>query len=71
MKGWPKDPRTARELLDTTAVPGDEPWDELADRVEKVLALHSRGPGYDECGADGCRNSWPCPTVRALNGEGS
>jgi hypothetical protein len=29
---------TARELLDTTAVPGDEPWCELAARVDAVLA---------------------------------
>jgi len=68
---------TARELLDTTAVPGDEPWSELADRVEAVLALHRRGSVDEDHGAwcEECNDTagisldWPCPTVRLLNGE--
>lgn len=72
MRGHPRDVRTARQLLDTTAVPGDEPWCELADRVEKVLALHRKAtmgdsdPGW--CAE--CLAPWPCSTVRALDGEG-
>lgn len=57
-----------RELLDTTAVPGDEPWGELADRVERVLALHvSSGGSLNYCKE--CTRPYPCPTVRALEGE--
>lgn len=45
----------------------------LAARVEKVLALHSIGDvglppsARPRCGS--CREHWPCPTVRILNGE--
>jgi hypothetical protein len=47
---------------------------ELAARVEKVLAMHREQDGeckhcssFDYEGLSGC--AWPCPTVRALNGE--
>ncbi len=70
-----KSTSTARELLDTGSS-----WAEhrLADRVEKVLALHHEDPeptwrGETTCAychdEDGELNRWPCPTVRLLNGE--
>lgn len=39
----------------------------LAARVEAVLALHDCMDDYADCVA--CRQPWPCPTVRVLNGE--
>ena len=39
----------------------------LAARVERVLALHL--PSLDLSHCIHCGRSWPCPTVRALNGE--
>jgi hypothetical protein len=57
---------TARELLDIGAQHGDSVPSELASRVEKVLALHREDVG-NRCMA--CGYSWPCPTVRILNGE--
>lgn len=68
---------TARELLDSihryearcTAESA------LAARVEKVLALHASkadefGPVCSECDKQSDYGvAWPCPTIRALNGE--
>ena len=49
--------------------------DDLASRVEAVLALHWRRPlvGQPEDGAHHCAHCgvgvyWPCPTVRLLDG---
>lgn len=51
--------------------------DGLARRIEAVRALHTRvtadlnsgwiGTPFTECTA--CSRSWPCPTIRALDGE--
>jgi len=62
---------TCRDLLDVSAAPGDQPWDALSARVEAVLALHERQRmmtvGCVRCNE--CGQEWPCPTVKALNGE--
>ena len=39
----------------------------LASRVEKVLALHRPGALGNACRH--CVCTWPCPTIRILNGE--
>jgi hypothetical protein len=58
---------TARELLNQHSY---ENWPKacvaLAARVKKVLARHYEGVS-GVC--QECFNQWPCPTVRALNGE--
>jgi hypothetical protein len=64
---------TAREVLDGI-VPIRDAYDLLASRVEVVLALHSVGdvglPPSARPRCKSCREHWPCPTVRALNGKG-
>lgn len=60
---------TIRELLDTSAVPGDEPWCELAERVEAVLRLHWEDKVQHDSYCGHCIVLWPCATIRALNGE--
>ena len=70
---------SARELLeqqagDMSLWPARDAARNLADRVEKVLALHRHVPGptsEGKCAAcSGVAYSvlWPCPTVRLLNG---
>jgi hypothetical protein len=64
---------TARELLDNNSVPGDEPWAELASRVEAVLALHVGKMEDSMFGrhvliCQQCDTDWPCPTACALDG---
>lgn len=42
----------------------------LAERVEAVLSLHQKqvvADGREFCWA--CPSPWPCPTIRALDGE--
>ena len=56
---------TAKELLTDLDVT-DWKVEALADRVEKVLAMHVREVEGFECYT--CPARWPCPTVRALNG---
>ncbi|MEY4932951.1 MAG: hypothetical protein RLZZ403_1271 [Pseudomonadota bacterium] len=57
-----------RELLDIIRIGSPAEVDlDLAERVEKVLALHQKSRGEDYC-AD-CRNEYPCATVRFLEGE--
>ena len=41
----------------------------LAERVEKVLALHNRKEDQVGVWCEACCEDWPCPTVRRLNGE--
>lgn len=55
---------TIRELLDDIEEAGAGT---LAERVEAVLRLHYEG----SCGCKACYASWPCPTIRALEGEES
>lgn len=67
---------SARELLDSLhancPVAGC-PSCELVSRVERVLALHNSSmtglpaSAIPRC-AD-CKQEWPCPTVRLLDGE--
>jgi len=64
---------TARELMTDLDIT-DYKVEELAARVEKVLALHVRVPQFRTNESDrtlcwGCAQNWPCPTVRILNGE--
>ena len=50
---------------------------DLAERVEKVLALHVEmvwedmlgGPDHKTGHCDNCDAPWPCPTRRALDDE--
>jgi hypothetical protein len=57
---------TAMELCD--ALPVGVAADDLAARVEAVLALHvSSGKSLNFCVA--CLRKYPCPTRRILNGE--
>lgn len=65
----------ARELLTDLDIT-DFKVEELAARVEKVLALHITAQlaigaplvfDGDDCIA--CGEPWPCPTRRALDGE--
>lgn len=44
----------------------------LLDRIDAVRAIHVETEAFHEkwlrvCGS--CRQHWPCPTIRALNGE--
>jgi len=59
---------TIRELLnDIENIPSAY---ELAERVEAVLKLHEYDPGgIDYEPACSCGDLWPCPTIRALDGE--
>ena len=60
---------TIRTLLDKIGSFADgSPSFVLAERVEKVLALHceERDPIED---ATFCAHYWPCAIVRALEGE--
>jgi len=63
---------TIRELLTDFDIT-DPKHEELAVRVEKVLALHSEvEPHVHERGGAHCVeciSSWPCATVRLLDGE--
>ena len=46
--------------------------DEAEERIEAVQALHSgtRWPGVtDKPICDACDQPWPCPTIRALDGD--
>jgi hypothetical protein len=60
---------TIRELLDIIRIGSPAEVDlDLAERVEKVLLLHS---GRDRKGVmwcDECPDYWPCATVRLLEG---
>jgi hypothetical protein len=69
---------SARELLDrmknATGPAGvlDIPAGQLAARVERVLALHTKGKIPHRGKGDWCLDcdcGWPCPTVRILDGE--
>lgn len=65
---------TARELLDVighcnSTLRGDAMGQILASRVEKVLALHKCGAFRYQCRL--CGTTWPCLTIRILNGEES
>ena len=64
------DTPSARELLEMWERGVDVQTD-LVARVERVLALHARGEAgcCIVCEDDGHVVPWPCPTVRALNGE--
>jgi hypothetical protein len=56
---------TARELL--TLLGMEDTVETLAARVEAVLALHRQGALGNACRH--CVCTWPCPTVRALDGQ--
>ena len=68
-----------RELWEKMGAPHHHPGDfaaevsMLAERVEKVLALHPAcglpAPGRLLPWCVRCSESWPCATVRALDGE--
>jgi hypothetical protein len=66
---------TARELLDLWREAPDNQISagyglELVARVERVLALHEKQTnlsGQEFCWA-GCSGSYPCKTLRLLNG---
>lgn len=53
---------TARELI---AQPHGLSCDELAKRVEAVIALHASGGGWV---CEQCQTHLPCQTQRLLNG---
>jgi hypothetical protein len=60
---------TARELL-AGMIDETHNGPQLVARVEAVLALHHPRPAGDSlpiCPV--CWQDWPCPTVRALNGD--
>ena len=54
-------------------------WKEQYDAIERVRALHKvselilveseSGKEYLSCSADSCGWGYPCPTIKALNGE--
>jgi len=41
----------------------------LAERVEKVIALHVQFSAIGPSRCSECSNDWPCATVLALDGE--
>lgn len=60
---------TIRELLDMLGPDDTSMAEVLAERVEAVLKLHANSnlTPVGEC--LGCYLNWPCPTIRALDGE--
>jgi hypothetical protein len=71
-RGPDKPKPSARELL-RVGYEGEDVTPRLlilAARVEAVLALHVERAGWCiECSVDRSRQTYPCRTVRALNGE--
>ena len=55
-----------REALDRDASPRRD--DKATAAVDRVRALHYPNTTFGICVEDGDR--WPCPTIRALDGEG-
>ena len=69
-------PLTIRELLvKSQHDPAYFGWrQQLAERVEAVLKLHrkenwNRFKGDDSANCKACKQTWPCSTRLALNGE--
>lgn len=65
---------TIRELLDDSRREGIlhcGSEERLAERVEAVLRLHVPYESCDEPTCVDCGCPWPCPTLRALEGEES
>lgn len=64
-----------KTALETYSHAPDGALVQLAERVDAVLKLHVRNsddpglliPWGDYC--DECNTPWPCPTIRALDGE--
>ncbi len=64
-------PAPCRDLLLELKAWGEVPIEveQLAARVEKVLALHREGQSFGRHYCLNCGADWPCPTVCLLNGE--
>lgn len=45
----------------------DEEVGEMQSTIERVRELHKHNPDWDSC--DGCLDVYPCPTIKALDGE--